>query len=61
MIADTKLPDRFTKLDDIEKLHIEKLHIEMILESCNGNREQATELLGISRKTLYNKIKKYHL
>ncbi len=41
-------PDR---LDDLEMLHIHQ-----ILDRCGGNKTQAAKVLGISLKTLYNKL-----
>jgi len=35
----------------------EKKYYEYIIKMCNGNKTKAAQLLGISRKTLYNKIK----
>jgi two-component system response regulator HydG len=40
---------------------IEKNHILNILIECEGNCSEASRLLGISRMTLYNKIKAYEL
>lgn len=40
---------------------IEKIAIMNAIEKCRGNLTNASELLGISRKTLYNKIEKYGL
>lgn len=40
---------------------IEKITIRNAIEKCRGNLSNASELLGISRKTLYNKIEKYGL
>ncbi|MDF2578177.1 MAG: sigma-54-dependent transcriptional response regulator [Chlamydiales bacterium] len=40
---------------------IERQHIESALRVLNGNKNQAAQMLGIDRSTLYNKLKKYHL
>lgn len=44
-----------------EKEAIEKILIEETLRKTNGNKSDAAKKLGISRMTLYNKIKKYHI
>lgn len=48
-------PPRFTLRDDGD----EKARIVAALEQTNGHRQQAADLLGISRNTLQNKIRKY--
>ena len=40
---------------------IEKLYIHEVLRSTNGNRSKAARILGINRKTLLEKRKKYNL
>ncbi len=40
---------------------VEKEHIQRVLEYCKLNRTKAAQALGIDRKTLRNKIGKYHL
>jgi len=40
---------------------MEREHIARILSLYEGNRQQAAEALGIGRKTLYHKMKKYEL
>ena len=39
----------------------EKEHILKILESTKGNKTKAAEILGISRKTLWEKVKAYNI
>ncbi len=40
---------------------VERDHIARVLNETGGNRTRASEILGINRKTLYLKIKKYGL
>jgi transcriptional regulator with GAF, ATPase, and Fis domain len=40
---------------------LEKEHIEEVLKYTNGNRQRASEILGISRKALFNKIRRYKI
>jgi two-component system, NtrC family, response regulator HydG len=40
---------------------IEKQHIRYVLNLVGGNRSKAARLLGVDRKTLYNKISKYDI
>ena len=37
---------------------MEKEHIRRTIDHCHGNLTQAAELLGITRQTLYNKMKR---
>jgi DNA-binding NtrC family response regulator len=39
----------------------EKAHIIKTLKSTNGNKTKAAEILGISRKTLWEKVKSYDI
>jgi len=45
-----------SSLDELESIHIKK-----ILDSNDWNRETTANVLGISQKTLYTKIRKYNL
>ena len=40
---------------------LEKQHIKLILDSCEGNITHAAKQLGISRKSLQNKMREYNL
>jgi two-component system NtrC family response regulator len=40
---------------------VEKRHILRMLELAGGNRSQAADMLGISRKTIYRKLKEFGL
>ena len=39
---------------------LEKQHIFAALERCRNNRTQAAKILGISVRTLRNKLNEYH-
>ena len=40
---------------------VERSHLERTLELVNGNRTRAAEMLGISVRTMRNKIRQYDL
>lgn len=51
------LPDKLQRVAE----HLEKLLIKEALEKANFRRQKAAELLGISRKSLHNKMVKYKI
>ncbi|MEO0231403.1 MAG: sigma-54 dependent transcriptional regulator [candidate division WOR-3 bacterium] len=61
LITGEDLPIKFKEeVEEIGSLEeIEKKHILKVLKKTNWNISQASEILKIDRKTLYNKMKKY--
>ncbi len=53
----TPLSDRLSLITD----HIEKHLIRGALKKCQGHRQETADLLGISRKSLHNKMVRYGL
>ena len=54
-----KLKDVLEMQSEIVTLdEMEKDHIRRTIDHCHGNLSQAAELLGITRQTLYNKMKR---
>jgi DNA-binding NtrC family response regulator len=48
------------KIHGTPRLHeVEKNYILTVLEKSGGNQTKASRLLGLDRKTLYLKLKKY--
>ena len=53
------LKDAIDKSKEVVPLEeVEMAHIHRVLEKCHGNISKAAEMLGITRQTLYAKIKK---
>lgn len=52
-------PDRLATPDSLDSA--ERRHIAHMLRHTAGNKRQAARLLGISRSTLLNKVRKYGL
>ncbi len=49
--------DNSTHVVPLDQLEAE--HVRKVVDKCHGNISKAAELLGISRQTLYNKVKNY--
>jgi DNA-binding NtrC family response regulator len=47
------MQNEIVSLDEMEKEHIRRT-----IDHCHGNLTKAAELLGITRQTLYNKMKR---
>ena len=65
-IAPEKQKESLISQNNSERLvnskdHLESNYIMEILDACQWNRTEAANRMGISRRTLYNKILKYNL
>lgn len=57
--VDQELNQLFSELIPLKDL--EKYYINYVLEKTSGKKEEASEILGINRKTLYRKEKEYDI
>jgi two-component system response regulator HydG len=53
--SESMAPELLT-LEDLERRHVQR-----VLSHCGGNRSQAAKILGIDRRTLYRKVKRFGL
>jgi len=56
-----KKEETFTFKVGMSMEDVEKGAIAMILSCCKGDKSRTAKLLGVSRGTLYSKIRKYNL
>lgn len=52
------LKDAIDKSQEVVPLNqLEADHVRSVVDKCHGNMKKAAEMLGITRQTLYNKLK----
>ena len=56
----TEVPDEVRPLREVLRA-AERAHLRLALEQTGGHRSQAADLLGISRKVLWEKIKDHDI
>ncbi|HPX70028.1 MAG TPA: sigma 54-interacting transcriptional regulator [Bacillota bacterium] len=56
-----ELYDNYIQGSDMNLCNMEKAHLKKVLKKHNGNITRSAESLGISRNTLYSKMKKYRV
>ena len=61
MIQDSRSPDGAMGLAGLTMAEIERRAIIETINACGGNRAQSARKLGVSEKTIYNKIKQFKL
>jgi len=60
-IREAKIPPPSDGKGVLSRDEAEKKNIQRVLVETRGNKSNAAKLLGVTRKTLFNKIKKYSL
>ena len=50
-----------TKVFEMVIKEVEKPMLEEVMKFCNGNKSQASKILGINRVTLRTKLKQYNI
>ncbi len=38
---------------------VRRRHVLVVLEACHGNRSEAAKILGVDRKTLYRRLRRW--
>jgi DNA-binding NtrC family response regulator len=59
--AETQQPRHEEEFVPRSLAEVEKEHILRVLKACGGSKVQAASVLGISRTTLYEKLKEFEL
>ena len=53
--------NKATNVFEIVIKEVEKPMLEEVMKFCNGNKSQASKILGINRVTLRTKLKQYNI
>ena len=58
-LGEERTEENEKELPTLEEM--EKRYIKMVLKKCKGNKKEASKILGISRTTLHEKLKKWNI